>query len=84
MGSSKGGSTQATDEEKYSSHLEVSKGDPLRPAYYDKDGLRIDGDSEDHDHEPPVSVFSFLKFPYPSPGEIEIERRNRHEGGTDS
>lgn len=55
MGSSKGGSTRTTDEEKHTSHLETAGGGASHPVYYDKDGLRVDSDSEDHDHEPPVS-----------------------------
>lgn len=59
MASSKGGS----DEEKSPTHLEVSRGDPLHPGYYDKDGMRVDGDSDDHDHEPPVGALNSLEFP---------------------
>lgn len=55
MGSNKGGSTQTTDEEKQASHLETAGKDALKPAYYNRNGLRVDSDSEDHDHEPPVS-----------------------------
>ncbi len=47
----------STTDEKAGAHIEAVHTNERVPGhsnYYEKNGLRTDGDDEDHEHEPPV------------------------------